>query len=152
MKKSSKTLAAVAAGVLTIGGIGAGAVASHAATPRTPHTVASVTRADTDHVQQGDQTTPDVPGAPTDEAATTSTVAKKVAQHTARTHTARTHSDRGHSARGHESRTSDSPESSSENSSENEDASESQTGPGDGPGGHQDPPGDVQHVGGQNEH
>jgi hypothetical protein len=147
MKNSSKTLAAVAAGVLTIGGIGAGAVASHAATPRTPHTVASVTRADTDHVQQGDQTTPDVPGAPTDEAATTSTVAKKVAQHTAPTH-----SDRGHSARGHESRTSDSPESSSENSSENEDASESQTGPGDGPGGHQDPPGDVQHVGGQNEH
>lgn len=98
------TVLVLAAGVLTVAGIGAGAVASHAATPGTPHTVASVTRADTHHVQQADQTSPDVPGAPTDEAATTSAVAKKVAQHTARTHTARSHSDRGHSARGHSAR------------------------------------------------
>jgi hypothetical protein len=102
--------------LLALGGVGTAtalAQASGAATSPAVHAPAAkattaepVEGTDTDNIQSGDQTTPDVPAAK-------ATSLTKVS-------------------------------SSKASPSESESTTESETGPSDGPGGHEDPPGDVQ--------
>jgi hypothetical protein len=140
MKRSGK-LVVVAAAAVTVLGVGAGvagaqSTSSHRTTSNPA--VEEPTTPDTDNVQQGDQTTPDVAPAH----AVLQTTAHRTAVHLASVHQASVQSS-VQRATGQRS-VADEP---GENNGEN-----NETGPGDGAdGGHEDPPGDVQHEGGANE-
>ncbi|MEP6760168.1 MAG: hypothetical protein ABJA93_02240 [Sporichthyaceae bacterium] len=130
MKKSNK-VAAVAAVALAAAAVSGSAFASQGnATPQRHTSVNSATTADGDNVQQGDQTTPDVPGA----ADTESTASNA--------HVVKTNAVKAKSGQASES---------SAGESETGGESQSETTPSDGPGGHEDPPGDVEHEGDNSE-
>ncbi len=128
-------LATLAVTAVAVGGLSGGiafAQSSHSSRPiiHRPAAAAETAAPDTDNVQEGDQTSPDPTAAA--KAATAvrpavhlATPAKRVAPATARavTNTAQSGQE-------------------SESSGESENSAQ-----GDGPGGHQDPPGDVQHEG-----
>jgi len=108
MNRTPKLLA-IGATVVAFGGVGAVAAVAQASTSTKPSVVTPAPSKDTDTLQQGDQTTPDVPGA-----VETPDPSEKPATSAAST------------------------------SGEKPAASETETA-NDGPGGHQDPPGNVDH-------
>jgi hypothetical protein len=125
MRKSGK-LVVVAATAAAVAGLGGGMAMANSAPQTTARPVVNnePTSPDTDTLQQGDQTTPDTAG---QKAAT--------AVHPAAVHGVTAH----RAATGTQA---DPP--GDENPNETENAN-------DGPGGHEDPPGDVQHEGGPGE-
>lgn len=132
--KSKTKIAGVAAAALTLTALGGGitqAQAAHPAATTSTSVADEVTGPDTDTLQQGDQTTADttVPAAAVPAAAP---VARVAAASKAATHPAATG------------------EQGNETAAENQGESETETAS-DGPGGHEDPPGDVQHEGGAGE-
>ena len=111
--KTKVVVASVAVALAGMAAIGATSASATQTPPRTAHTV-SVATADKDTLQQGDQTTPDVPGAPdTEEAPQTGSAADTKDANGA-----------------------------SESASESAGESAAQS---DGPGGHADGPGNVDH-------
>jgi hypothetical protein len=127
--------AAVAAAGLGTGVAVAQSSANHGVTAKHVTTRTAVdepTSPDTDTLQQGDQTAPDTVTAPQRAAVH----AKVAAAHAVR------HSSVRHSSARMQTKSDEPGENKGEN---NENA------PSDGPGGHEDPAGDVQHEGGANE-
>lgn len=122
-------LATLAVAVVAAGGLGGGiafAQSSRHSRPAAPRPAAAEpTVPDTDSVQEGDQTAPDAPAvAHPYSARLTASVARPVVAEA----------------------TTEQPGEEAESSGESEGTDQS-----DGPGGHQDPPGDVQHEGGSSE-
>ena len=109
----TRKIATAAVVVLALGGAGAGTAVASSHSPARAHPAsAEPTSPDTDNLQVGDQTSPDVTVGPAAKAASS-------------TRAGASHAKGGGSG--------------VENGSESENA------PGDGPGGHADPSGDVQH-------
>ncbi|MDQ1677931.1 MAG: hypothetical protein QOC93_3075 [Actinomycetota bacterium] len=122
MSRSGKFVV-VAAIAVAAAGLGGGRATAQPAPHAAPRPVANdePTTPDTDTLRQGDQTTPD-------RAAPQGAVAVHPVAHRGAVHHAQVRSDGP----------------GEENNGENENQS-------DGPGGHEDPPGDVQHEGGPDE-
>jgi hypothetical protein len=136
MRTRSKvvSIAAILSAAAVGGGVAQASAAQNAgAKPATE--VAQST--DTDNVQQGDQTTPDVPAV--------HPASARVATHVASVSKTTSHvtvsKARGATAS----------ESAGESTGQGAESSSESEAANDGPGGHQDPPGDVQHEGGNNE-
>jgi hypothetical protein len=133
------SVAAILSAAALGGGIAqTGAAANSGAKPA----VEAVQTVDTDNVQEGDQTTPDAPAAHPASARTGSARATTHAASLVKTSHVTVSGSRAAAA----SETAG--ENAGESAGENEQESEAAN---DGPGGHQDPPGDVQHEGGNNE-
>lgn len=130
MNKRSK-LATLAVTAVAVAGLGGGIAFAQSSSARTTRPAATVepTTPDTDNVQEGDQTTPDAPAAAQATVAKATVAKATVARPAARAVT----------------------KSSSETSGEDSESSSETEAPSDGPGGHADPAGDVQHEGGDSE-
>lgn len=137
MKRTGK-LAALAVTAVAVGGLSGGIALAQPSQNPPAATVrpaaAEPTVPDTDNLQEGDQTAPD------NAAGVASTVVGSAAQRSAVNGAAPA------AQRAVPNATSEQPEQESEGASESESPAQS-----DGPGGHEDPPGDVQHEGAANE-
>jgi hypothetical protein len=121
-------LAVIAATAAAVAGLGGGTAMARSAGHAAPRPVVGgePTSPDTDTLQRGDQTTPDTTAA------------------TAVTAVTAVHPAAVHGVTVHRAATTEADPPGDENGTETEN-------PNDGPGGHEDPPGDVQHEGGNDE-
>ena len=130
MKKPGK-IAVVVATAVAVAGLGGGMAMAKSAQQTTTAPVVNQepTSPDTDTLQQGDQTTPDTAAQRAATAAHPAAVRGVAVHRAVATEAGKTKAE---------------PPGETENGNENENVN-------DGPGGHEDPPGDVQHEGGPNE-